>query len=388
VEVAGEDEAANEVVAPVQAVAATAVAPSAAVPAAGIVAPAASTGVAAPAAAVAPGAGGGRFSPAVLALAASHGVDLALVAGTGAGGRITRKDVTAFVAGRGNAAAAPVATPVAAVAAPAAVPTAAVAPPAAPTTLTPSAPLQALAPTAPAPQAELAFGDTSIPVNGMRRAIANKMVQSTTEIPHAWLMVEADVTNLVALRNKHKNAFKSQEGTSLTYLPFFIKAVVNAVKAFPLVNAQWDGDRIIVHKDVNVSLAVGTDDSVVTPVIQHADQRNIVGIAKEIDALATKVRTGKLRAGDLQGGTITVNNTGAFGSIMCMPIINHPQVAIITMESIVKRPVVVNDMIGIRSMVNICMSLDHRVLDGMIVGKFLQHVKHTLETIDPNMDLY
>ena len=222
-------------------------------------------------------------------------------------------------------------------------------------------------------------GDQEIVVNNVRKTIAKRMVQSKNEAPHAWLTVEADVSELVAYRNKLKNDFKKKENFNLTYLPFFIKAVVEALKEYPIVNSVWAEDRIILKKRINISIAVATEDALFVPVIPDADQKSIYGIAKAIDELALKTREGKLALSDLQGGTFTVNNTGTFGSIASAPIINSPQAGIITMESIVKRPVVHQDMIAVRSMVNLCMSLDHRVLDGLVAGRFIQSVKNKLE---------
>src|SRR5690606_29168513 len=216
-------------------------------------------------------------------------------------------------------------------------------------------------------------GDIEIPVSGIRRAIATNMTRSKQEIPHAWMMVEVDVTNLVQYRDEIKDEFLQKEGFKLTYFPFFVKAVAQALKQFPQINSMWAGDKIIQKKDINLSVAVATEDALYTPVVKHADEKTIKGIAREITELTEKVRTGKLSSEDLQGGTFTVNNTGSFGSIQSMGVINYPQAAILQVETIVKRPVVMsNGMIAVRDMVNLCLSLDHRVLDGLICGKFLK----------------
>ena len=215
------------------------------------------------------------------------------------------------------------------------------------------------------------------------------MVESKHEAPHAWMMMEVDATPLVKLREKHKRAFREQEGVDLTFLPFFIKAAVEALKEFPMVNATWAGDKIIVKKDVHISIAVATPDALVVPVLHHADQLSILGLAKGIADLASRARANQLRLDDVQGGTFTVNNTGAFGSVLSQPIINAPQAAIMTVEAIVKRPVIMkDDSIAIRSMVNLCMSLDHRVLDGWVAGQFLRSVKNRIESIDDQYRLY
>lgn len=319
-----------------------------------------------------------RFSPAVQQLAAEHGVRLSDVAGTGLGCRVTRKDVLAFVASGksgSNAASSAQASGV-----------------------DPKGQVRTsgihLSESPRIPKIEVegsaspSRGETFIDVTPIRNTIARNMRQSVSEIPHAWTMIEVDVTNLVMLRNKLKNEFMKREGINLTYLAFLMKAVVNAIKDYPIMNSTWAVDKIIVKRDINISLAVGTEDSVLTPVIKNADHKNVAGLAKEIDELARKTREGKLTLSDMQGGTFTVNNTGSFGSILSYPIINYPQAAILTFESIVKRPVVINDMIAVRSMANLCLSLDHRILDGVICGRFLQRVKDNLESFNMESTLY
>lgn len=306
-----------------------------------------------------------RYSPAVMRLAQEHDIDLNQVEGTGRGGRITRKDLEKIIesgnipkagdAGAEKAAAQP-AQPE---------PQAAATKPAQPAT----------------PQAQSYPGDVEIPVTGVRKAIAQNMVRSKQEIPHAWMMVEVDVTNLVEYRDSIKNEFKQKEGFSLTYFAFFVKAVAQALKEFPQVNSTWAGDKIIQRKDINLSIAVAKGEELFVPVIKHADEKSIKGIAKEINELAQKVRNGKLTQDDMQGGTFTVNNTGSFGSVQSMGVINHPQAAILQVESIVKRPVIKDGMFAARDMVNLCLSLDHRILDGLICGHFLARVKEILENM-------
>jgi 2-oxoisovalerate dehydrogenase E2 component (dihydrolipoyl transacylase) len=316
-----------------------------------------------------------RYSPAVLKISQEHGIDLTQVKGSGAGGRITRKDLLSIIES-GNIPKAGVAAPTAAaptvetpverqegVSAPAAAATAA------PKAATP-APVNI--PTMP--------GDIEIPVTGVRKAIATNMLRSKHEAPHAWTMIEVDVTNLVEYRNALKDEFKKKEGFNLTFFAFFVKAVSQALKEYPQINSMWAGDKIIQKKDININIAVATDDALFVPVIKHADEKTIKGIAREITELAGKVRKGQLKSEDMTGGTFTVNNTGSFGSVQSMGIINYPQAAILQVESIVKRPVVMNNgMIAVRDMVNLCMSLDHRVLDGLVCGRFLQRVKEILE---------
>jgi 2-oxoisovalerate dehydrogenase E2 component (dihydrolipoyl transacylase) len=308
-----------------------------------------------------------RYSPAVLKLAQEHNIDLTIVNGTGAGGRITRKDLQQIIQS-GNipqpSAEAPKAQAAAQTESPA----------------KPAAPSQPAASAPSAPSVPVAAGDIEIPVTGVRKAIAANMLRSKHEAPHAWTMVEVDVTNLVEYRNGLKDDFKKKEGFNLTFFAFFVKAVAQALKEFPQVNSMWAGDKIIQKKDINLSIAVATDDALFVPVIKNADEKTIKGIGREINELAQKVRTGKLRSEDMQGGTFTVNNTGSFGSVQSMGIINYPQAAILQVESIVKRPVVMNNgMIAVRDMVNLCLSLDHRVLDGLVCGRFLARVKEILE---------
>jgi 2-oxoisovalerate dehydrogenase E2 component (dihydrolipoyl transacylase) len=312
-----------------------------------------------------------RYSPAVLKISQEHGIDLTQVAGTGSGGRITRKDLLKLIES-GNI---PSRSTKEEVPKPSEVVHSASAEE---SVLNPPAPKPAVQ--AAAPNIPLGVGDIEIPVTGIRKAIAANMLRSKHEAPHAWTMIEVDATNLVEYRNSLKDEFKKKEGFNLTFFAFFVKAVAQALKEFPQINSMWAGDKIIQKKDINISIAVATDDALYVPVIKQADEKTIKGIAREISELAVKVRTGKLRSEDMQGGTFTVNNTGSFGSVQSMGIINYPQAAILQVESIVKRPVVMNNgMIAVRDMVNLCMSLDHRVLDGLVCGRFLQRVKEILE---------
>src|SRR5690606_16297016 len=261
-----------------------------------------------------------RFSPAVLKMSQEHDIDLSKVNGTGKDGRITRKDLQKLIDTNSIPANVPVVENT-------------------PEVKTHSQQKQTIIPTA--------AGDIEIPVTGVRRAIANKMRKSLDEIPHAWMMMEVDVTKLVRYRESLKNEFKQREGFSLTYFAFFVKAVAQALKEFPMINSMWAGDKIVQKKDVNISIAVAKENELFVPVIKNADEKSIKGIARDIAELAKKVRNGTLKSEETQGGTFTINNTGSFGSIQSMGIINHPQAAILQVESIVKRPVVVNDAIAI-----------------------------------------
>lgn len=306
-----------------------------------------------------------RYSPAVLKLSQQHGIDLTLVKGTGKGGRITRKDLLVIIeSGNIPKALAPAEKTEQAIS----VPSSDAAPP---VNVEPAEKFAAVA----------NAGDLEVPVTGVRKAIAANMVRSKHEIPHAWTMVEVDVTNLVRYRDSIKNEFKQKEGYNLTYFAFFVKAVAQALKEFPQINSTWAGDKIIQKKDINISIAVATEDALFVPVIKNADEKSIKGIAREIVELSNKVRTGTLKLEEMQGGTFTVNNTGSFGSIQSMGIINYPQAAILQVESIVKRPVIIEGMIAVRDMVNLCLSLDHRVLDGLVCGRFLKRVKDILENM-------
>lgn len=311
-----------------------------------------------------------RYSPAVLRMAQENDIDLDQVNGTGRGGRITRKDIEKVIES-GN-------TPS---------PSGSPKPERSKTDTAekiPSTPKSAAV-----KPAESMPGDIEIPVTGVRKAIAQNMVRSKQEIPHAWMTVEVDVTDLVSYRNQVKNEFKQKEGFSLTFFAFFVKAVAQAIKEFPQMNSTWAGDKIIQRKDINLSIAVAKDQELFVPVIKLADEKSIKGIARDIYDLAMKARSGKLTADDMKGGTFTVNNTGSFGSIHSMGVINHPQAAILQIESIVKRPVIINDMFAARDMVNLSLSLDHRVLDGLICGQFLARVKDILEnTNKDNSNIY
>jgi 2-oxoisovalerate dehydrogenase E2 component (dihydrolipoyl transacylase) len=297
---------------------------------------------------------GVRYSPAVRKLAREHRVDLRQLAGSGRGGRVTAKDVIAHVEDAATRFSQPAQTATAAAAAPSHHRAMPVSPP--------------------------AHGDTSVRVTQMRKTIAEHMVLSKTTVPHAWSMVEADVTELVRWREAEKAAFKAREGVNLTFVPLVVLAVCEALREFPMVNAIWAGDHIIVRKQINVGIAVDIEDGLVVPVVRDADHMSLSGLARKIVELVEKARTRKLTLEEMADGTITVDNTGALGSIASYPIINPPQAAIITMEAIVKRPWVINDAIAIRSIMNLCLSLDHRVLDGSIASRFLQSVKRRLET--------
>ena len=311
--------------------------------------------------AAASSAGGGerqRLSPAVRKLADEHAIDPATVRGTGMGGRVTRDDILAAVSGG--------ATPVAQ------------APPGAPA----SAPAKRTA-TAPSraldgPREELAK------LGAMRKSIAEHMVRSLATSPHAWTLQEVDVTNLVKYRDKEKEGFKARHGASLTYLPFVAQIVCEALKEFPWLNSSWSDDGVILKHYINLGIAVSIADGLIVPVLKDADQLGFTDIVGRLDDLITRARTKQLKVDDVSGGTFTLNNTGATGSVASQPIINQPQAAILTTESIVKRAVVIGDAIAVRHMMNMCLSFDHRIIDGMMAGQFLSAIKKRLEDWTPS----
>ncbi len=306
-----------------------------------------------------------RMSPAVRRLAREHKIDIATLRGSGNAGRVTALDVLA---------AATVAQPESETL-PAGIVTIA-----APPSVAPATPAGRSTYAAPVP-------GTIVPLTPARRLIAKRMTESLATAPHAWTMVEVDVTKLVALRGREKDRFLREKGYPLTLLPFFISAVVRALRAHPLLNSRFTEDGIVVERDVNVGVAIGLDANLVVPVIREADALSVSGIAVALGKLIERARAGKLGADDLSGGTFTVNNTGANGSVLSKPIINGGQAAIVTTEAIVKRAVVIDDAIAIRSMMNVCLSLDHRVLDGVGASGFLNDLRARLQAMDASGSL-
>ena len=306
-----------------------------------------------------------RLSPAVRRLAREHNVDLSRVSGTGMGGRITRQDVEAYLEQRASVPATPPGTS---------------SPPATDTSPAVS----------PARNGE---DEERIPLTPVRRMIADAMVRSVTQIPHAWSTVEVDVTSLVAVRSGLRDSFQQGEGVEITYLPFVIKMVVEALRENPTLNASWDSDAIILKRRINMGIAVAGPEGLIVPVIHDAQQLSIAGLAHRVADLTSRARSRRLTLDDVQGGTFTLNNTGVLGSTVSQPIINPPQAAILTTEAIQKRPVVVpdstnGDAIAIRSMMNVCLSFDHRINDGAESSAFLQSVKRRLEAIDADTPIY
>ncbi len=347
--------AAVEAMEPTQTIAAqppTPTAPAAPAPAAPPTTPIATT----------PPNGSPRLSPAVRRLAREHSIDLTLIQGTGLGGRITRNDVLNFLE-----------TPL--------TPTITPTPPPAP------APTPATAPT-PTPEAIPGPDEERIPISPIRRMIADAMVRSVTQIPHAWSAKEVDVTGLVALRQSVRADFEKQEGVPLTYLPFVIRALIEALRKFPTLNATWGNDAIILKRRINLGLAVAAPNGLIVPVIHNADRLNLAGLAHAVHDITNRARNNRLRLDDVQGGTFTLNNTGALGSFASGPIINHPQAGIMTTETIQKRPAVRNDAIAIRSIMNICLSFDHRINDGAEASGFLNTIATRLESTTPQTPIH
>jgi 2-oxoisovalerate dehydrogenase E2 component (dihydrolipoyl transacylase) len=278
------------------------------------------------------------------------GVDLAKVHGTGIGGRVTKKDVEQFAAAAKTAA--PAAQPAAAA------------------------------------QVAPSEGDQVVQLTRVRRLIAENMVRSKTTIPHAWQTQEADMSGVVANRNANKAAFQKQEGFSLTYLPYVMAATISALREHSEVNSTFNETELIIHRDVNLGVSVGLEDTLVVPVIRRADSLSIAGLARAVNDVANRARTKQLKADDLSGGTFTVNNSGTFGTLFSYSVINPGQAGILTMEAIVERPMAVNGMIGIKPMMYLCFSFDHRVLDGLKAARFLTSCRKWLESVTPELPVY
>ncbi len=315
-----------------------------------------------------------RSSPAVRRIAEEHGIDIGEIHGNGNGGRVTKSDILRYIDERRTKPQA--------------------APSQQPAPATPDRQPQTAPPAAPEPQpatagqVEIFPGDKVVTLTAKQRQIAEHMVRSERTAPHVTVWMEVDMTRVVQARQQAKDRFAAEEGFSLTYLPFVIKAVVNALREHPNVNAVWDETRVIQRKAVNIGIAVGLEDGLIVPVIKGADEKSIAGIARAANDLTTRARENRLTVEDVQGGTFTVNNPGTFGTVLSTPLIVQPQSAILSTEAIIKRPVVIDDTIAIRSMMNLSMSVDHRALDGLKAASFLSEVKRWLERFDPETSLY
>ncbi len=283
-----------------------------------------------------------RLSPLVKKLADEHGVpheDLEALTGSGAGGRVTKEDVLRYVESRSAA---------------------------------------------PATPAGVAEDEESVPLTAVRRRIADHVAEAARR-PTAWTMVEVDVTRLVALREASKDIFREREGAELTYLPFAVRAVAESLAEHPMLNSTWGHDKVLLKRRLNIGIAVAAPQGLVVPVIKDAAGLGVTALAKAVSDLSQRARENSLTLPDVQGGTFTVNNTGALGSVVSQPLLNGREAAIMTTEAIVKRPAVVVDAVAVRSMMNLCLTFDHRILDGREAGAFLQSVKARLEAMGPEM---
>ena len=289
-----------------------------------------------------------RYSPGVQMAASELKVDLSKVTGTGLGGRVTKKDVQDFAA-KGKAA------------------------------------------PAPAPQAAPAGpgqGDEVVQLTRVRRLIAENMTRSKQTIPHAWQTQEVDMSGVVASRTANKGGFQKQEGFSLTYLPYVMAAAISALREHPEANSTFNETEVIVHHDINLGVSVGLEDTLLVPVVRRADGLSIAGLARAVNDLATRARGKQLKADELTGGTFTVNNSGTFGTLFSYSVINPGQAGILTMEAIVDRPMAISGMIGIKPMMYLCFSFDHRVLDGLQAARFLTSCRKWLEAVSAETPIY
>ena len=301
-----------------------------------------------------------RFSPAVLRLAQEHDIDLSLITATGRNNRITRKDVQSFIdsnfrsSSQGNSA------------------------------------FESIPETAQSTSISTSErkDEQRVPLSPIRKMIASNMVKSANLIPQAWSLVEVDVSGMVSRRQAIREEFKQREGINITYLPFVINAVAESLKEHPLLNSSWCEDSIVMKRQINIGVAIATKAGLVVPVIHDADTLSVAELARSIEDISTRSREGGLTVDDVRNGTFTVNNTGVLGSVASQPLVNYPQAAIMTTEAIVKRPVIVEDAIAIRSIMNICLSFDHRIMDGQEVGEFNTAVKRRLEAVGGNTPVY
>ena len=301
----------------------------------------------------------GLLSPLVRKMARENNIDLGSVKGTGAGGRITKEDLESYIASK--------AAPAPAAAAPA---------PAAPAPVAAAAPAAA----APPPPARAEAAKYRIePMSTMRQKIAEHMIVSQETSAAVTTVHKVDMTNVAKLRDRQRDAFKAQYGYSLTFLPFVLAATAKALREFPIFNSSIDGKNVVYHNDINIGIAVALDGGLIVPVIQHADEKNVVGLQRDIVDLAARARSKNLKPADIQGGTFSVTNFGSFGSVFATPMINQPNVAILGVGTVEKQPVVINDAIAIRSICYLANTFDHRLIDGALADQFTGRVKQLLE---------
>src|SRR5258707_968066 len=318
-------------------------------------------------------------SPLVRRMAKEHGIDLSTIAGTGAGGHISKQDIETVIAAGGVSGGALAASP------------SVLSIPSARPVLVPWVPPPAVAPGPSGVQAHVAletavprekiyFGNYEVqPMSTMRQRIAEHMVASKRVSAHVYSVDEIDMTKVAVLRGKSKGEFEKRYGTKLTFMPFFVKAAVAGLRAFPTLNASLDGTNVILPKEINVGIAVALDWGLLVPVVRNADEKNILGIQRNMNDLAERARSKKLKPEEVQESTFSITNPGVFGGLFGLPVISQPNVGILGLGAIEKRPVVINDSIAIRSMCYVTLSYDHRVVDGAIAHQFLHKVKQTLE---------
>jgi pyruvate/2-oxoglutarate dehydrogenase complex dihydrolipoamide acyltransferase (E2) component len=323
-----------------------------------------------------------RVSPLARRLAQEHHLDLNTIRGTGEAGRIRKEDIEAYLQQRGPAATATLAS------APTLIPT-----PAQTSAPQPEPAMAAVAPTAPVPPAAplgpVGGDDQIITPSPARRAIAEHMVRSKHTSPHAWTAIEVDMTNVAHWLDTHKDEFKRREGFGVSFQTCVIKTAAEALKDHPYLNSSWTEDgKIALRRQVNIGVSIALENNLIVPVIRNADTLNLAGVARAVNDLVTRARANHLMPADLQGATFTVNNPGVFGTVLSAAIINQPNAAILTMDTVVKRPVVVNDAIAIRSMMFLSLSFDHRVLDGLQAARFLGALKQRLENWAPDTSAY
>ncbi len=315
-----------------------------------------------------------RSSPLVRRIARENNVDLSQIPGTGAGGRISKHDIRAAI--EGGAASSGASRSASGVSAAGAAPArTASAPPPAAGGAAPSAVLETAV-----PREKMYFGHYEVqPMSVMRQRIAEHMVLSKRVSPHVYSVDEVNVSGIAAVRSKLKDKFEQSSGTKLTFMPFFVRAAVEGLRAFPTVNSSVDGTNIVLHKECNIGIAVALDWGLIVPVIKNAEEKNFLGIARALNDLAERARAKKLKPEEVAESTFSITNPGVFGGLFGLPVINQPNVAILGLGTIEKRPVVVDDAIAIRSMVYLTLSYDHRVVDGAVAHQFMGKVKHTLE---------
>jgi len=321
-----------------------------------------------------------RSSPLVRRIAREHNIDLTQVPGTGAGGRVSKEDILSAVGNGGAATPAAQAPRQAPPAAPSYAPPpprpAAAPPPPPPPSAAQATTLLELA----VPREKLYFGNYEVqPMSTMRQKIAEHMVLSKRVSPHVYSVEEVDVTTIANLRAKTKAKFEQEVGTKLTFMPFFIRAAVEALRAYPTVNSSVDGTNVVLHRECNIGIAVALDWGLIVPVIKNAEEKNFIGLARATNDLAERARAKKLKPEEVAESTFSITNPGVFGGLFGLPVINQPNVAILGLGAIEKRPVVIDDAIAVRSMVYLTISYDHRAVDGAVAHQFMAKIRHVLE---------